>query len=1467
MKSRLFRALVVCTALLAILTIASHADNTAQSLPFSQTWSNTGLITTVHDWNGVPGITGYRGDGLVSGTAKDPQAIVADGSTTPVNVLVNQTNPNTLTTGAVAEFHLANPVVALQGSGTASAPHIVITVSTTGWSNINLSYTLRDIDGAADNAVQPVALQYRVGTTGNYTNLPAGFVADASTGPSLATHVTPVSVNLPSAAAGQPVVQFRIITTDAAGSDEWIGIDDISVTGVVAVETAPGVSSATPAIGASNVAVNSSIVVNFSESVTAGPNAFDIQCPTGSVQSFAQSASPGSSFTLTPTSPLPSATTCTVSIRAADVTDTDANDPPDSMASDFVFWFTTGNPPPAGAANVRINEVDADTPGSDAAEFVELYDGGVGNTPLDGLALVFFNGNGDLSYAAFDLDGYTTDANGYFTIGNPGVPGVLLSFDPGGSGLLQNGADAVALYAGNATDFPNGSSLTTANLQDAVVYDNGQADDAGLLALLNAEQPQVNENGGGNATTESSQRCPNGSGGARNTSTYGQGTPTPGAVNTCPPPPAPNNSPIVISQLYGGGGNTEATYQRDYVELFNKGTTTVDITGWSLQYASASGSGWDFNKQPLGGTIGAGQYYLIALGSNGAVGAALPDANISGQINLSGTSGKVALVASFDALVGNCPTANVDLMDLVGYGTSADCREGTTTAPAPSNTLSIFRLGNGSTDTNSNGSDFVKGAPSPRRTAPIVELGPVVLSTDPRTNGSNAPRDATIQVTFTEPVDVVGAWFAISCASSGPHNSTTLAGGGQTHYITPNDNFQPGEQCTVTLVKSQIHDQDLDDSGAHTDTLPANYTWSFMVATGTTPPFPPSVHLTLGNPSGATASIGQPNDYLMEKPEFVLSYNRDFGRPNWVSWHLSPEWIGSLARFDTFRPDPAVPAEWYRVQAFDFSNSGFDRGHLVPNADRDKETSIPINQATFLMSNMVAQAPDNNQGPWASLENYLRTLLPANEIYIVAGGTGTGGTGSNGGVTTTLADGRVNVPAWTWKAALVIPAGGGDDISRVTCSTRTIAVILPNTQGIRNADWQTYLKSVDEVELLTGYDLFSNLPDLAEQCVEAGINGNNPKYEQSITFAPLDPRTYGEPDFTVGATASSDLAVGLSILSGPATISGGTVHLTGPGTVTIRASQPGNDNFKPALDVDRSFQVAKAGQTINFAAPPDRTYGAPPFMVSATGGSSGNAVTFVASGACTSGGLSGATITVVSAGACTITASQAGNELYDAAPSVTWTLTVNKAAPSLSGLSTLTIEAGTPTTTLGGAIGFGTLVPTGTVTITLNGMSQGVAVGPSGQFSASFVTAPLAPSATPYPVGYAYSGDANFTSASGAGSLKVVDTTPPSIGGVSASQSVLSPPSHDMIDITIAYRILEITPDPVCSLSVGSNEAVNGRGDGHTSEDWKILDENHVQLRAERAGGGSGRIYTITITCADSAGNTSTATTTVTVPK
>ncbi len=208
-------------------------------------------------------------------------------------------------------------------------------------------------------------------------------------------------------------------------------------------------------------------------------------------------------------------------------TDTDVSGSDDGLAVDD-FSLTPNAP---GAPTVVINEIDSDTPTepqNDAAEFIELYDGGVGNTPLDGLVVVLFNGNGDASYAAYDLDGYTTNADGYFVLGNTGVAGAELIFSPN---TLQNGADAVALYQASASDFPNGTPVTETNLLDAIVYDTSDADDTGLIDVLTPGQTQINENGNSNSANESLQRIPNGSGGLRNTSTYQALAPTPNAPN------------------------------------------------------------------------------------------------------------------------------------------------------------------------------------------------------------------------------------------------------------------------------------------------------------------------------------------------------------------------------------------------------------------------------------------------------------------------------------------------------------------------------------------------------------------------------------------------------------------------------------------------------------------------------------------------------------------------------------------------------------------------------------------------------------------------------------------------------------------------------------------------------------------------------------------------------------------------
>jgi endonuclease G len=583
---------------LALWAPATHADLVAQPVPFTQNWTNTGLITEDGNWSGVPGIIGYRGDSLTGATGTDPQTILADGSATPVDVNANRADPDTFFSGGVAEFDgIPNPSVALNGSGTADAPHLVINLNTSGTTAINVAYNVRDLDGSADNSIQPVAIHYRIGNTGNYVNLAAGFIADATSGPSQATQVTPVSVPLPIAAENQPLVQIRIMTTNAVGNDEWVGIDDINITGT-----------------------------------------------------------------------------------------------------------------------------------------------GGGTTILSGTGLATPN-----------------------------------QVAPGQNSLLT-------------------------------------------VAVTPSSNP-------------------------------------------------PSTGIAVVTDL-----------------------STVGLT----------------SSQPM-----------------------------------------------FD-----------------------------------------------------NG-----------------------------TNGDVTPGDNTFSYLLTVPV-----------------NTTN---GSRSFPVTITDAQARSANASIALTVNAPRD--------------------------------PSEHMVMGNPSGATTDPANPTNYLLPKPQYVMSYHRDRGIPNWVSWHLDSTWLGTTPRQDDFRNDGSLPAGWYQVQSTDYSGSGFDRGHLTPSGDRT--STIPDNSATFLMTNMMPQAPFNNQGPWEELESYCRTLVnQGNELYIIAGGAGVGGSGSGGGVTNTIANGNVTVPAVTWKVILVLPVGA-NDVDRVVKNSRTIAVVMPNRQDIGiDTPWRNFRVSIDRVEGLTGLNFFSNVRPMVQNIIEKRVD-------------------------------------------------------------------------------------------------------------------------------------------------------------------------------------------------------------------------------------------------------------------------------------------------------------------------------------------------------------------------------------------
>ena len=244
-------------------------------------------------------------------------------------------------------------------------------------------------------------------------------------------------------------------------------------------------------------------------------------------------------------------------------------------------------------------------------------------------------------------------------------------------------------------------------------------------------------------------------------------------------------------------------------------------------------------------------------------------------------------------------------------------------------------------------------------------------------------------------------------------------------------------------------------------------------------------NLAMGNPSAAVTSTSFSTNYLLQREEYSLSYNRTKGTPNWVSWHLSSAWQGSARRRDNFRTDGALPSGWYRVSSSSYTNSGFDRGHVCPSADRT--LSQNDNDNTFFMTNIIPQSPDNNQRTWKYFEDYCRDLMDeGNELYVIAGGYGQGGTGRNG-TRSTIDNGRVTVPSHTWKVVVVLP-NGSNDVNRVNTSTRVIAVFMPNNRTVDNQNWTAYRTSVNYIESLTGYNLLSNVSGSVQNVIEARVD-------------------------------------------------------------------------------------------------------------------------------------------------------------------------------------------------------------------------------------------------------------------------------------------------------------------------------------------------------------------------------------------
>ncbi|HEY4101932.1 MAG TPA: DNA/RNA non-specific endonuclease [Gemmatimonadales bacterium] len=660
---------------------------------------------------------------------------------------------------------------------------------------------------------------------------------------------------------------------------------------------------------------------------------------------------------------------------------------------------------------------------------------------------------------------------------------------------------------------------------------------------------------------------------------------------------------IVISQIYGGGGNSGATLTNDFIEIFNPGAATVTIDGWSVQYASAAGTSWQVTNI-VSGSIPAGGYFLVqeSKGANGTQ--ALPTPDVSGTIAMSATAGKVAVVSSTTALTGACPTTAIDL---VSFGTTASNCGANTTATL-TNTTAAFRGNSGCAYTQDLSVDFTTGAPAPRNSASPVNICPDQVPVGPLdhvklTGPTTVAPGATIQLVAT-PQDVNNQTVTTATVAWGTSDGTiatvnqsgnvtgvaanvnpatitaTATDNGITRFATlgvtvatpgigfidvssSSTSFPPGFQTQLfatarvssggTVVPATFTFTAVDPTLATIATVegtgiisgvaaPADGTTrpGFMITAtptgGGTPfsftthsiaietphPAPLSIYATndeFGDPTAASAST--PDDFLITRPQYTISYNQSRGTPNWVSYELDArQMVAGQDRCNCFTADPLLPVA-KQILTSDYTNGGFDRGHMTRSADRTAGNTD--NAATFYLTNVVPQTADLNEGVWAQFEDAIADSAEAGRaVYIITGPIFSPGHS----LTFLKGEGKVAIPDSTWKVVLIGPRPNGVPFTHGSIQTwdnvaglTILAVNMPNIAGVRSDPWQKYLTTVDRIEASTGQNYLSLLGQPFQDALEAG------DHAPVAAFSATGTRNEGS-SLTFDASASTDPDLG-----------------------------------------------------------------------------------------------------------------------------------------------------------------------------------------------------------------------------------------------------------------------------------------------------------------------------------------------------
>ena len=783
---------------------------------------------------------------------------------------------------------------------------------------------------------------------------------------------------------------------------------------------------------------------------------------------------------------------------------------------------------PPVVPSIRISEIHYDNTGTDVGEAIEIS--GPAGASVNGWKIYLYNGNGGAVYTPTNTLSGTIPA----TCGSRGV--VVSTYAVNG---IQNGnPDGVALVdsAGNVVEaFSYGGSFTAVG------------GPAGGMVLRDIG---VNEPG---AAGTSLRRNSAGTWFAPATSSFG-------ACNDDTAPPADSAVASVIELPASTTLVENATQQ---FTATAKNGSNVTLPGAMIGWTSTDPTVASVDVNGLVKALTAGSTMIVATSTNGFADTSTVDVNAapppSGLSNVrfseihydnSGTDSDEKI--EIEGPAGGDLTGWSVVLYNGDNGQSYNTVTLNATIPATCTTRGVVVVSYASNGIQNGAPDGFALVNSGGQVVQFLSYegtmtaanGPAqgLLSTDIGVSENSAPVGRSLQT------DSAGVWYgpypntfgacnpleppppSIFFSGRVPSDVALPVGFQDQLFASLQDVSGNSIATTFTWTSETPSIATIDSTGVFTALAAGSATFRATAATGatgtwtlpTTVATPSATAVYAGNTEfGVPTDADNTDDFIIVHPEYTSSFNKNRGTPNWVSYDLEASHFGSQDRCDCFTFDPAAAgiATPYTTNAYTGSAAingfGIDRGHLARSFDR---TSGSLDNAyTFYFSNIVPQASDLNQGPWAAMENYLGDLarFSNKEVYIIAGVAGNKGTLKN--------EGKVVIPDYTWKVALILPRDEGLADVHSYSDVQVVAAVMPNNAGVRSVDWHTYPTTVDSVEALSGYDLLALLPDPIEIAVES-----NTVPPVAATDGPYSGYLPGE-NISMSGAASSDADAGQTL--------------------------------------------------------------------------------------------------------------------------------------------------------------------------------------------------------------------------------------------------------------------------------------------------------------------------------------------------